>query len=747
MYNDFAIGALSGLQRYKSVASLIILQPLAYLGLSLLFPINNVTVIYNIFLASQLLSGIVATALFLLPPVLRIVPRFWAIRQMRWRQMVAGQAYIVVLLQTTYGTYGVTIFGLLGQYSSAGEVSIALTVVRLLPLFATSLVTNLYYPRLCVMYSRSDQRGLTAAASRVYQLGTLLAAGVSALLLVYGDIAISFIYTQKHAAAIPLLQMLAIVSFFSVADLIITWTLLATGYSWQALVPLLVRMLLLVLTLPVALVLHLSGPQLTNLVVLGYIVASLVGWLLQLRYFKLTDRRTSLGFVGLMLSLVVGLGLFLRFIVPWSEILATPYVSAASSGPPLLSPIGSSVPEGCTGSFVGKRQITLECSPGYVTARDRILVYSSVDLDITKNWKTQLNYNSATWIFEGGLINRARLIIAFSQQGQQLVARLFDDQDGDGEVAFQVEEGRPLISESRGRATMTVEARDSWWLPSGKPNFNLDMVVDGPVSGTNQDKALYLDRVKVDSIPNLLVHVRDSNGDGRPDYEWRQVYAPLPEGSQYYRTLLMVNPAGDEPPLKSGLFWPFLGTGATNYIKLDYGSLTSPPPVNVDWTRGKLDYLVESVASRQSPHNYFAYSIKRIIEGQTNDLNFESPFAFYQLSPGSKAFPDLSIRTVYYPSGELNPQLPVEQVDYSWRQSATNPGNVPNWDYHLNLLGRNPHQGITSRPILICELPLMPSYRTGSPAIPGITRLLWPASRLATLAASGYTSGLLWKGL
>ena len=238
-------------------------------------------------------------------------------RRLEWRRMVAGQAYLIVLLQMAYGAYGVTVLGILGQYSGAGEFSIALTVVRLLPIFTTTLINSLFYPRLCAMYKQGEQARLREMVGMVYRLGIIVAVGSAALLLVYGDGVITLVYTARHAAAIPILQLLAALSFFGVADLIITWTLLAISRPWQVLQPLLVRTLVLLATLPLALLLHSDGPDLTLLLGLGYLGSSLAGWILQLALFRRAGYSGESGFIGLILGLAMGLGLFVRYVIPW----------------------------------------------------------------------------------------------------------------------------------------------------------------------------------------------------------------------------------------------------------------------------------------------------------------------------------------------------------------------------------------------------------------------------------------------
>ncbi len=352
----------------------------------------------------------------------------------------------------------------------------------------------------------------------------------------------------------------------------------------------------------------------------------------------------------------------------------------------------------CTGAVTQEYQIVIECNPGFNTERQTIAVYSADKLNLGADWRSQLNYTNATWVFYNAQNPKASLIIVFSRVNQELTAQLFDDQNNDGEVsAVLATNKQPQVTEGSGRPTVTVKVKDSWWLPNGAVNYNFDLTADGPVVGMIDTAAVYLRYLKTDGKTDLAVHVRDTNGDGRPDYEWRQAYPPLSDTDGYYHTSVMVNPAQNEPTPQNTFFWPLLGSGANDFIRPDYNK-APPPPVNIDFKKAKLNYIVESVASRARPGNYFVYSIRRIEEGKLNNVNFESPFAFYQFSPQGGNFPDLALRVVYWPRGDFNQGLPVQQVDYSWRQTAVNPSNLPNWDYRLSLLGHNAHEGTINFP-------------------------------------------------
>jgi hypothetical protein len=351
----------------------------------------------------------------------------------------------------------------------------------------------------------------------------------------------------------------------------------------------------------------------------------------------------------------------------------------------------------CSGTVTEPGVMQIECRPGYATDHDLLKIISTQEFNRQQHWTSQIDMTNATWIFDAEADTLANLIIQFEQQGDEVRAKIFDDQDNDGRVAYRQDQREVLVTEHSRQPTLVVTAKHSWVRPDGKPNFNFDITADGPVEGMIDADVIYLDQLKTDGKPDLTIHVRDPNHDGRPNYEWRQAYPPLAEEDGFYHTSVMVNTADDEPPIQQKLFWPLLGMGAQSFTKGNYADF-SEAPINIDWRRSKINYLVETVASRNRPHNFFVYSIRRITEGTLNHVNFESPFAFYQLSPHASNFPDLALRVAYYPAGDVAAHLPVQQVDFSWRQTSQNLYHLPNWDYRLGLTGHNEHQGIIALP-------------------------------------------------
>jgi len=354
-------------------------------------------------------------------------------------------------------------------------------------------------------------------------------------------------------------------------------------------------------------------------------------------------------------------------------------------------PAGGSFEDRCASTIEGAT-IVLVCRPGFADDRDRIVIYPRHGETTVGS---ALANADAVWLFEPGTEGRAALLIDFGRdESGHPVARLYDDGDGDGSVEYILIDGGPRAVEHEGRPTVTVTSLDTAWVVRGRTSFNLDITVDGRVRASFWS-AEFLDILDNDGRPDFDVHVRDQDGDGRPDVEWRQFRPPLPENqlfARFVRTEISRSPEDAEPPISGSLLWPYLAQASRQpadiYVN-PYGA--SLPPIEVDWKRARITKVGEFVASRASS-NYYVNSIKRIEEGVTTAPNFENPVAFYDLAGADDGRPDLGIRfKATLPLEVQTPRRnagPINEITYSWgtRHDHT-------WSYALSLVG---HQSVTA---------------------------------------------------
>jgi hypothetical protein len=403
----------------------------------------------------------------------------------------------------------------------------------------------------------------------------------------------------------------------------------------------------------------------------------------------------------------------------------------------------------CAAPPVSELVLAAGDKPGYFVLRcpfagdgaDQALVFD-------RNANGLPDFESDAWVFDSGGDGRANLIVEFNTHGGSAVARLYDDQTGDGQVSYSVERGTFTVVETP-YPTVQLTTVKGGWLQEGRINFNLDIVVDGPVVAAFSTNA-YFDRLKSDGRPDFEHHVRDLDDDGRPDYHLVQATPDVPESWGILRTELMVNTADDETPISGALLWPYLGTAygpppdlpdapevarpagvRSDFVK-DYG--WSFPPIQMYWPASRIVYVGEFVASRGNEHNYFVYSTRRFgIEGKTY-ANFENPFSFYDLANDDDGYPELEVRMQYDSAEDLRAQGlpgygPVQLIRYSWDQ-----GNARRWDYKLDLVGQHAIESVVRFPEFGVETVPYADYPRW------VTDKTWEAASLVAVEQPAYWS-------
>jgi hypothetical protein len=391
-------------------------------------------------------------------------------------------------------------------------------------------------------------------------------------------------------------------------------------------------------------------------------------------------------------------------LLPGAALVALLLVALASAGVASAQTPGYDSMDGCEGSWqrhFGVDVLILDCNLGFATAHDRAYMYPRKAVNTGVDWRTQVDFTDAVWLIDAGARGKASLIINFRQEGGTVVAELFDDVSGDGEVRYGLERGYPKSVESR-FPTVKVTGRDGWWVRDGKVNYNLTIVVDGPVLGSFGSQT-FVDWTETDGRPDFTTTVHDTAGIGRPHWQIFQNDPPASDSDGIVRTFLIVNVKNDERVPDTYILWPYLGYSggpqpepATLPSRLPLSLQRGPaygiakrnqaafPPIQVDWGRSKIDVVGELVASH-GYHHWYVQSLIRFGEEKTV-ADFESPFLFYDLAEVEDGFPDLVIRDDYYPANDpFIPHGPFHNLRYSWDYDHDN-----YWDYGLNVFARGP---------------------------------------------------------
>ncbi len=345
----------------------------------------------------------------------------------------------------------------------------------------------------------------------------------------------------------------------------------------------------------------------------------------------------------------------------------------------------------------------LECE--FASSADLLTIYSREVFSDSADWQENINRSNSTWIFDVSSMGRANLIIDFHQDGNKVYADFYDDQNGDGKVAYSLIDDEVIIDESR-YWTVRVIAEKGWWLEAnGLPNMNLNVLVDGPTYAAFGIEPV-MRRLALDGNVDFSIQVVDENADGLPDWEWRDVWPTAPASWSVYRSLIMVNTERDEPGFSDAMFLPFMGTSYSweNYaVGEPRGGPATPffapngkmygmiqgynyrfPPIQIHWESAKIAFVGEFVASRGSEHNWFLYSIRRVVPEELVDTNFEAPFGFFDMANDSDGLPELQVRVETLLPEQLEggtQKRPLAAVRHSWDQDNDN-----DWDYKVDTL-------------------------------------------------------------
>jgi hypothetical protein len=258
-------------------------------------------------------------------------------------------------------------------------------------------------------------------------------------------------------------------------------------------------------------------------------------------------------------------------------------------------------------------------------------------------------------------------------------------------------EGLKRLS-ATGFPAVVMTATDGWWVRDGLPNYNLEIQVNGPMYalwGAGEDLGAGSPGWRSEVAfgqPAVNIQVRDTDGDGLPDWELRRL---LPEfhGRGYIRVSYAESMCSTPVLIDHGVFpdWPF--------VALEGGFEQLPglfhPPIVVDWEQGVITHFSELVTVRNQNCAYAFYSLDPLQGGVVNQPNFETPFAFYDLSGEGVGYPNLILRTEHYPAGDRWFQRSVhdfQTIRYSWRADV---GDWL-WDYKVEVAGAHPYHDVTS---------------------------------------------------
>ena len=262
-------------------------------------------------------------------------------------------------------------------------------------------------------------------------------------------------------------------------------------------------------------------------------------------------------------------------------------------------------------------------------------------------------------------------------------------------VQFQ---GDEVILDPALVSVIRIEVLDGWWVRDGLINYNLDIQITGPISamwGAGYDADLgpqsWAELIQPGQLAASIM-VRDPEYSGIPKWDLRLLEPAFPNQG-YYRSNYAERKCDTPTEVDLGLspLWPYVAVEGG--YELDNGRLR--PPIVVNWNKGEIAHFSEIVTVRNQNCTYSFYSINPLEPDKLNKPNFETPFAFYDLSGEGKGYPNLLLRTQRHPAhdswmGGLDKDM--VKIRYSWRNIV---GDW-HWDYKIEVLGFHPYSDTTS---------------------------------------------------
>jgi hypothetical protein len=377
--------------------------------------------------------------------------------------------------------------------------------------------------------------------------------------------------------------------------------------------------------------------------------------------------------------------------------------------------------------------VTVDCD--FATGHDRVVVYDpNPDPRAEGGPSAITNFINAVWIFDAGADGSAQLIIRFATESGWVVAYLFDDQDGDGEVAYQARGGEIIITESRNWHVEAAAPR-TWVTPDGSVNPNISFFIDGSILRyLSWGEALpglswASHNAITDGELDWVIEVVDRDRDGIADYQLQRLLSAFPADLPVFRSTLYANERRTPAlPYLHSVFWPLL-VGSHAYESYNY--FDHPPVVAVDWDKAKIDRV--GILGYPTEQGYHINSRAAAwAKGQVNYADFENPMAYYDLAGDQDGRPELFVRFEVFASHDRffldgTYPAPMTQVEYAWDQD-----NDGRWDYQLSLGGANPITSTVDFPdfsIRTVPYAQIPAWVTGRP---------WAAAVFLAAQAGGY---------
>lgn len=350
------------------------------------------------------------------------------------------------------------------------------------------------------------------------------------------------------------------------------------------------------------------------------------------------------------------------------------------------------------------------------TLIDTVTVYDyGNDMETSTDWWTATDFENDLWLFDTQSDGTTQLIIKFERIGRLWLAKFFVDQNGDDQVNYRIETNGALsvfettvttLFDTVALPIITAQTQSGWFLPDGRPNWNITFQSDGP-GLTLRDPKFYSGNLTsiwdryfaYDGIPDVETEFHDADFDGVPEYGLWRVVGPTPLDSSWTRTWLWSNEGQVMPPPHTiYYFWPFLTPPEHFIIGRTYNPaqieesrvarryFDEPPRIEINL----LDGEISPVTFKGYPveHGFHLNTNPYFTKRTVNYADFEIGQNYFDLAQDRDGNPELHIRHRHFAKNDrFGWELPeaINDIRYSWNQS--NRAGLT-FDFKLGLAGR-----------------------------------------------------------
>lgn len=340
----------------------------------------------------------------------------------------------------------------------------------------------------------------------------------------------------------------------------------------------------------------------------------------------------------------------------------------------------------------GRLDVTV-IDAAFATEHDRITVFDRGRRMIAStDWREAAEFENDIWLYDIGVDGTVQLIVVYQIERGHATAYVYDDQDGDGQVAHELNGTQVVILESPYWTARFISDSD-WFLPDGRVNLNLRIELDGPIPTFDRAPDAYTrEWLAHDGLIDAeFEEVADREGIAH--YALKRLQTESPADWGFERAGLHVNEGHYPTGAFDRAFFPLLPVPIDPrdpaYANLRYFDL--PPNLKVDWLRGKI--LAMGLDGYPIGHGYHFNDNRYIVNGEVNDVAFETPQAYYDLANNRDAFAEMHIRVLTHPPDDRTTwaypglaRVPWQSIRIDW--NLFNLG-TQRWDFKVGLGGNH----------------------------------------------------------